>query len=126
MPFLIREDYSVQSRGGGECSFCGAGLRPVDATDPNGPRERVIDTNIFIETEGIIEFCETCAVEIGTLVGMIEEPVATGLKIENAALRKSEKKAQQDLEKAREAFINALPAVQADAPAPAKAVAGRG
>jgi len=114
MPFLLRNDYSTQARGGASCSFCGAGLRAVDATDPNGPRERVIDTDIFIDTEGIIEFCETCAVEIGTLVGMIEEPVATGLKVENTALRKRATKAESDLLKAKDAFLSATAYAIAD------------
>ena len=79
----------------------------MDATDPNGPRERVVDTDIFIDTEGVIEFCETCGVEIGTLLGMIEEPIATGLKVENAALRKRAEKAEKQLSEAKDAFLNA-------------------
>ena len=106
MPFLLRNDYSTQSRGN-VCSFCGSGPRPVDTTDPNGPRERVVDTDIFIDTEGVIEFCETCGVEIGTMLGMIEEPVATGLKVENAALRKRAERAEKQLSEAKEAFLSA-------------------
>ena len=106
MPFSLRNDYSTQSRGN-VCSFCGATQRPVDAADPNGPRERVVDTDIFIDTEGVIEFCETCGVEIGVMLGMIEEPVATGLKVENAALRKRAEKAEKQLTEAKEAFLSA-------------------
>lgn len=105
MPFTLRPDYSGQSRGN-VCSFCGSGPRPVDATDPNGPREQVIDTDIFIDTEGVIEFCETCGVEIGNLLGMIEEPVATGLKTENAALRRRAEKAEADLATAKQGFLD--------------------
>lgn len=114
MPFTIREGYSVSARGGGVCTFCGVHPRPVEATNPNGPRESVIDSDIFIDTEGTIEFCETCAVEIGTLVGMIEEPVAEGLKVENAALRKRATKAEADLLKAKDAFLSATAYAIAD------------
>lgn len=113
MPFTLREGYSMSARAG-VCTFCGVHPRPVDATDPNGPRESVIDSDIFIETEGTIEFCETCAVEIGGLVGMIEEPVATGLKVENAALRKQAEKSERDLAAAKDAFLTATQYTIAD------------
>ena len=114
MPFSIREDYSTQSRGGAECSCCGAGQRPVDATDPNGPRERVLDTDIFIDTEGVFEICETCCVEIGSMFGMIEEPTATGLKLENDSLRRRAEKAEADLTAAKQGFLTTTQYLIAD------------
>lgn len=126
MPFTLRTDYSTQARGGAECSFCGSGLRSVDMTDPNGPRERVIDSDIFIDTEGIFEFCETCGIEIGNLIGMIEEPIATGLKVENAALRKRAERAEKDLAAAKDAFLTATQYTIADRDALAAPVTAAG
>jgi len=111
MPVTLLPAYTPTARGD-VCSICGWHQRAVDETNPNGPKEQVIDTGLFIDFEGSLEICETCVVEMGHMVGMIEEPTATGLKTENAALRRRAAKADKDLAAAREAFTLATAGLQ--------------
>ena len=111
MPITVL-DYFTPTARGDVCSICNWHQRSVDESDPNGPRERVIDTGIFIDFEGSLEICETCIIEAGHALGMIERGTADGLKIENASLRKRSAKADKDLATAQEAFTLAATNLQ--------------
>ena len=117
MPVTVNPAFSDTARGN-VCSVCGWHQRAVDEADPNGPKERVVDTGVFIDHEGTFEVCETCIVEMAHAVGMIEEATATGLKMEASALRSRATKAENALAKAKDAFA-ASAAAFAPAPAPA-------
>lgn len=58
------------------CTFCGGGPGRVNPRSPISPDREVVSTEVVIEFEGEIEFCQNCAVEIGALVGMIPKAQA--------------------------------------------------
>lgn len=68
---FIPEGFTLASRNGATCSICGSLQRPLDTCDPNGPRERVISTDITIEWEGSFDVCETCVKELAKLIGYV-------------------------------------------------------
>lgn len=68
---FIPEGFTLASRNGATCSICGSLQRPLDTCDPNGPRERVICTDITIEWEGSFDICETCVKELSRLIGYV-------------------------------------------------------
>lgn len=73
MPFFLRDDFAPGTIGN-VCSLCGAPQRRVP--EPSGPREAIVDPQATIgdpERPGYfpLQFCESCCVEMGRLVGMV-------------------------------------------------------
>ena len=105
------------------CSFCGGMPGKTNPLDPTSADLPVVTTDLDIDFEGIVEFCQGCAAEAGALSGMIPETVAQELRSEAAHLRSD----NLSLTAERDAARKALDALREDlahrpAPAPAKAV----
>lgn len=66
--FQLAADFK-QGTPGNRCYLCQCNQRE----DRTGARERVVDPNVHIDWEGPLQFCETCVVEMGRLVGMVTE-----------------------------------------------------
>lgn len=105
------------------CSFCGGMPGKTNPLDPTSADLPVVTTDLDIDFEGIVEFCQGCAAEAGALSGMIPETTAQELRSEAAHLRSD----NLSLTAERDAARKALDALREDlanrpAPAPAKAV----
>lgn len=70
---LLRPNYTVEARNQGRCSICSCNLRPLESTDHNGPHERVIDTQAFVDMEGVIYICESCVKEMARMIGFVPQ-----------------------------------------------------
>lgn len=105
------------------CSFCGGMPGKTNPLDPTSRDLPVVTTDLDIDFEGIVEFCQTCAAEAGALAGMIPETVAQDLRTE-AALARSENIALQaerdSARKALDALREDLANRPVEAPAPAR------
>lgn len=75
MAIVLRNDIPHGTARGNTCYLCGSAQRELN----NGEREAILDTGITIDFEGYLMFCSACAVEMGTLVGMLAQPKAAAL-----------------------------------------------
>lgn len=75
MPLSIRNDFPMFTRTGSACDVCGCSQRKID-----GVNERVVDLNIVIFGEGPMYVCETCWIEGGHMLGMVQPHEADALK----------------------------------------------
>ena len=80
----ICEDHDlppVSAPPGGVCYRCYASRRQID-----GRTERVIDLGVWIEMEGKLLLCETCGIEIASVLGFVDPAKADDLRKANRTL----------------------------------------
>ena len=62
------------------CDACGGPPGKTVKDDPTSADRQVLDLGIYIDHEGSLNICLTCAEEIGTIIGMISHEKAQELK----------------------------------------------
>ena len=68
------------------CDACGGPPGKTVKDDPTSADRQVLDLGIYIDHEGSLNICLTCAEEIGSLVGMLSPEHSAQLEATNRTL----------------------------------------
>ena len=58
------------------CDLCGQGPGKEIPSDPTSPDRPILDLDLYIDHEGAVRICLTCATQIGTEAGLISQEKA--------------------------------------------------
>lgn len=113
--FQLTNEYGFLGGVGGSCVFCNASKRTSDRP------ERIITTSMVTDApevppgvwpEKYLEFCETCVLELGHLIGMIDENQAQELRDKIADLQHGLLEANDQNSKLQDELSDAVKALR--------------
>ena len=115
----IVQGFTPQSRSL-RCDLCGQGPGKTVPSDSDSPDRNVLDLDLYIDLEGAVQICLSCAEYAGTLVGLISEVKADELEAKVTDLTSRLSVSEDSRTSAEDALIALLRTSVVTAPEPIK------